>query len=104
MPGMNRDTFSPCNVTDNIFPTDWVTTSRSIDEQVVVAANLDGGTFATKDTPHHAGETTGLFGAVVGSTGRCQLREDRFRRVLAITESGHQVVDAAEAIFGGGLQ
>ena len=55
------------DVAYDLFAANRVTTSRAIDQQIVVALHLDGRAVAAEDAPHHAGEATRA--AILGCAG-----------------------------------
>ena len=54
---MYRHALAASHVANDLFAANRIATSRAIDQQVVVAAHLDGRGLAAKDATHDAGQT-----------------------------------------------
>src|SRR5215469_4806047 len=101
--------FATRDIADDVFATNGIAASRSIHHKVTVSPDLDGSVAAAaKDATDHTGNRTRLWLFRSFSLGlellggfRCKLAKHLTGRELAIAEAGEEVVDSAEAIFGG---
>ena len=103
--GVNRNAFAASDVADDGFAPNRVTTTGAVDQQVALPSYANGVVVlvASKDAPHNAGESTGLFFFVVGNgligRGR-EASQDLSRRKFAVADARHEIVGSAHAIIG----
>src|SRR5215469_18338414 len=63
--GVHSHALATRHVADDLFAANRITTSRAIDQQIVVTFNLDGRGVAAEDPSHYAGEAAGRLVGLV---------------------------------------
>src|SRR5437870_4375364 len=101
--GMYSNTLAASDVAHDVLASNWVTTSRTIDEQVAMPLDRDCIGIAAKTTAHHAGKPAAL---VLDFAGRLCTRWRQSPqylacRVFTVANAGHQVVGPTQAVIGG---
>src|SRR5579872_2127996 len=102
--GMDGDALAAGDVTNHVFATDGVAAAGAIHQQIAMAFHADGivAAVSAEDPPDHAGNSARLF--TLGDwrgRGWRQSSQDLARGILAVSDSGHQVVNLPQAVVGG---
>src|ERR1700761_1967056 len=107
---MHRHALATRDIADDLLSANGVATSGAVDQQIVMAFDLDSRAVAAEDAPSHAGEAAAiaLLGPLRLMSGkrlrlfrRHQPRQDGTRRILAVADRRQQVVGLAEAMLVG---
>src|SRR5579863_8679574 len=107
--GVDGYAFAAGYVTDHALAADGVATAGAVHEQITMAFYADGvvAAVSAENPPNHAGDAAGFISFTVGGGrggSRRQASQHLPRGVLAVSDSGHQVVDLAQTIVRGDLQ
>src|SRR5208337_2938803 len=101
VPGVHRHALATGDVSHDLFPADGIATSRAVDEQIILAFDLERAAIAAEHPAHHAAETRLLVLRRDRGLGRRKFAQHLPRRELAEANAGHQVVGPGNAIFLG---
>src|SRR5215467_452569 len=104
--GVHCDALAACDVTDDVFAADWITTAGAVDQHVSLAAHGDG-VVVSEDAADNAGDTAGLRRQAFrfdvprnrrSCTSGQQACQNLPRGVLAVADARHQVLTLAETV------
>src|SRR5579871_1271507 len=101
---MYSDAFAAGDVPNDSFPADGVTTTCAINEEIAVAFDANSVVFiSAENPPHDAGKSTRFFDLFFRRRFRSvggQLRQHLACSEFAVADSGHEVINLAQAIVG----
>src|SRR5580692_6106345 len=102
---VDGDALASGYIADHVFAADGVTAAGAVHEQVAVAFHADGivAAVSAENSPHYARDAARVTLSDRRGGSRRQTSQHLPSRILAVSNSRHQVVDLAQAVVGSDL-